>query len=246
MSRALHTVGIIQARMGSSRLPGKVLLDLAGRPMLAQQLRRLLRSTVLDEIVVATTWKSEDDPIQQLANSEGLRCWRGHEHDVLARYQDAARESSADIVVRITADCPLIDATVLDGVVEELKVRPCDYVSNTLRRTYPRGLDVEAFRRDVLERCCRLAKSSAAREHVTHFVVVERPDLFITESFEDIADNSDLRWTVDTPSDLQLVRRLYHDLALGEQEMPYPSIVDYVRRHPPLTEMNRDVEQKTT
>jgi len=175
-------------------------MDLAGRPMLAQQLARLRDCATLDEIVVATTTGGTDDGLETLARAEDVRCVRGDEQDVLGRYLLAAREARADLVVRVTADCPLIDPAVTDAVVRRAldPADPCDYASNTLVRTYPRGLDTEAFHRDVIERMARHATSTPAREHVTYFLHRERPELFVTRDVVDAQDASDLRWTVDT------------------------------------------------
>jgi spore coat polysaccharide biosynthesis protein SpsF len=211
-----------------------VIADLAGRPMLVQQLRRLGRAQAIDEIVVATTTESRDDVVAELAEGEGLRCFRGSEQDVLSRYVEAARASSADVVVRLTADCPLIDPGVVDKVTEMLVhgAERFDYGSNVVSRTYPQGLDTEALFTDTLERIHRLATSTEAREHVTWYAYVEQPELFLIGSVTDDADNSDLRWTVDTPDDLERVRRLYEALDLGDSLLDYRSIVTYVRERP--------------
>lgn len=219
--------------MTSSRLPGKVLMPVAGVPMLVQQLRRLQRCRSLDEIVVATTANHTDDPVVALAEAEGVRWYRGDEHDVLSRYLGAARESRADVVVRSTADCPLIDPEVVDRVIERLVERApvVDYVSNVVRRSYPQGLDVEAMFTDVLERTGRMARSSPAREHVTYFILRERPELFVTENVAAESDDSDLRWTVDTSEDLALVRRLYQVLDAEGGAMSLDAMVRYCREH---------------
>lgn len=236
-------VAIVQARMTSTRLPGKVLVDLDGRPMLAQQLRRMRQSRSLDEIVVATTVNGADDPVVELARREGARWYRGDEHDVLGRYLGAARESGAEVVVRITADCPLIDPDVVDRVIAALD-RGCDYASNTLQRTYPQGLDVEVFHRDVLERMTRLATSPPAREHVTYFLHRERPDLFVLRNVADGEDHSDLRWTVDTDADLELARAIFEAARLAERRVEYRDLVRLVRATPRLLAINAHVRQK--
>lgn len=242
----MRTAIIIQTRMTSTRLPGKVLMDVGGRPMLAQQLRRVKACRAADEIVVATTTNKTDDPVIALAEQEDVRWFRGSENDVLSRYVGAAREAQADIVVRITSDCPLIDAEVSDTVIEELKdhTGEVDYVNNAMPRTYPRGLDTEAFFRDTLERMGRLAHSAPAREHVTHFLLEERRDLFVVRGVRDSEDNSDLRWTVDTPEDLAMVRRVYEGLQLGERVAPYRAILGFVRAHPEIAAINAHVKQK--
>jgi spore coat polysaccharide biosynthesis protein SpsF len=236
----LKRVIVVQARMSSKRLPGKVLMDLAGRPMLAQQLRRLKQCALADDIVVATTTNAADDPVAELAYREQVGCFRGSEQDVLARYVGAAREGKADMVIRVTGDCPLIDPKVTDRVIHELAshAMECDYASNVLHRTYPRGLDVEAFFLDTLLRMDRLAQSPQAREHVTILLSSERPELFICRSVEDIENNADLRWTVDTAADLELIRRLYQALELNAQVASYSDIIRYVRNHPELAKIN--------
>jgi len=232
--------------MTSSRLPGKVLTPVGGRPMLAQQLRRLGRCQRADEIVVATTTNATDDPVVALVEAEGLRWFRGSEADVLARYVGAAREAGAEIVVRITADCPLIDPAETDRVIAALEehAAECDYAANVVRRTLPFGLDSEALFRDTLERVDRLGRSAPAREHVTHFILREHPELFLVQSVEGEEDHSSLRWTVDTADDLTLVQRLYEDLGLGERSLGYRDIVDHVTAHPELLAINAHVRQK--
>jgi spore coat polysaccharide biosynthesis protein SpsF len=243
----MKRVIIIQARMTSTRLPGKVLMELAGRPMLAQQIRRLKRCANVDEITIATTTNPTDDPITELARQEGVRCFRGSEQDVLARYVGAADAAGAEVAVRVTADCPLIDPEVTDKVVAELTNHECacDYASNVMERTYPRGLDTEALYFDTLLRIDRLAQSPSAREHVTIVPRSERPELFLCRSVLDQENNADLRWTVDTAADLQLVRTLYEVLGLDAQIVPYREMLAYLRSHPELARINTGVETWT-
>jgi spore coat polysaccharide biosynthesis protein SpsF len=237
-----NVAAIIQARLGSSRLPGKVLADLAGDTMLARVVQRSRAATLVDEIVIATTTNASDDPVCDEADRLGVRWYRGSEQDVLSRYVGATRECGADVVVRITSDCPLLDPAVVDRVVGAL-TRSRDYASNTHVRTYPRGLDVEAFHAGTLERIARLATSQAAHEHVTAFVM-ERPALFSVRHVvaANGADDSDLRWTVDTAEDIALVRALY---ARFEQTMPYQALVAAVRANPALASVNSHVVQKS-
>jgi len=229
----MRKVIIVQARMTSIRLPGKVMLDIAGRPMLTQQLRRLKQCSLADDIMVATTPNVVDDPVAELARREHVGCFRGSEEDVLCRYVGAAQEAKTEVVVRVTADCPLIDPQVTDQVIKELiqHETDCDYASNVLIRTYPRGLDCEAFFSDTLFRVDRIAKTKAAREHVTIFIRSERPDLFLCRSVEDYENNSDLRWTVDTQQDMDFVKRVYEELDLDASQMSYREILNYIRNN---------------
>jgi spore coat polysaccharide biosynthesis protein SpsF len=242
----VRCVAILQARMTSTRLPAKVLAEVGGAPMLAQELRRLRRSKQLAEIVIATTTNPTDDPLVALAEREGAAAFRGDEADVLGRYVGAARAFDADVVVRVTGDCPLIDPDLVDRVIARAldTTDPCDYASNTIERTYPRGLDTEVFHRDVLERIGRLARSQPAREHVTYFLHRERPELFVTRQVTRDDDASDLRWTVDTQDDLALVQRMYAELAAATATTD--ELIAGVRARPDLLALNRHVSQKAT
>lgn len=243
----MKTAAIVQARMGSSRLPGKVLQQLGGRPMLEQVIRRLQRSTGIDQLVIATSVDGRDDPIEVLCRDLGVDVWRGSENDVLDRYLGAALNYEAEMIVRVTADCPLIDPSVVDSAIREAFAgyQSYDYVSNIISRTYPRGLDVEVFPIDVLKRLHRLAQSVPAREHVTYFLLQERPDLFSRFSLEnDIPLGVDLRWTVDEPADLKLMRHLYEQLNLDQDVLSWKAIYEYVSVRPALKEINSHVAQK--
>lgn len=220
-----RVVAVVQARTGSSRLPGKVLADLAGEPLLIRLLERLRRASRVDEVVVATTDRPQDDAVAALARRADVACHRGSETDVLARMCGAARAHRADAVVRITGDCPLVDPAVVDQVVDGLS-RDVDYASNLLRRTFPRGLDAEALHMDVLERVARLGRSPEAREHVTWFAYRERPDLFVLRSIEHPDDGyAKLQWSVDTAEDLERVRDLYARHGLGERDVAWTELV---------------------
>jgi spore coat polysaccharide biosynthesis protein SpsF len=229
----MRTVAIVQARSTSTRLKGKVLMKIAGEPLLAQELRRLRRARLIDEIVVATTKNAGDNALVKIADSEGARWFRGSEFDVLGRYVTAAKEAEAELIVRVTADCPLIDPSVVDDVISSIAEHPgdIDYASNVIKRTYPYGLDVEALFFDTLSRLDRLGISDAAREHVTWFLRHERPEIFLIRSITDFEDNSDLRWTVDTQADLEVVRRLYDELDLASSPHGFREVVAHVRAH---------------
>lgn len=239
----MRIVAIIQARMASSRLPGKVLAELGGTTMLAQVVRRVRAASRITDVVVATSAGTGDDPVAREAARLGAGVHRGPAADVLARYLGAAEEYRAGIIVRITADCPLVDPGVIDRVVGAL-TRDVDYASNTHDRCFPRGLDVEAMHRDTLDRIARLGSSPAAREHVTAFVM-EQPALFRIAQVGTESDDSDLRWTVDTPEDLAMVRGLYAALGLADTVVPYREVVAAVRARPELARANAHVRQKS-
>lgn len=243
----MHRVALVQARATSSRLPAKVLADIEGVPLLRRELDRLRGAQRLDDIVVATTTNREDDPVVAIAEAAGARWFRGSESDVLARLAGAAREARADVVVRVCADCPLIDAGVVDRVIARLESTDeplVEYVTTDPPRTFPLGLDAEALYADVLLRVERMARSAAAREHVTYFIYGEAPELFLRAILSDAEDNSDQRWTVDTPEDLAFVRALYAALGLASAKIAYQDVIRYVRAHPELMGVNRHIRQR--
>ncbi|MEO8549319.1 MAG: glycosyltransferase family protein [Kofleriaceae bacterium] len=239
----MRTVAIVQARLGSSRLPGKVLQDLGGDTMLARVVARLRAARTIDDIVIATTLEESDDPVIAEAARLGVQAWRGSEQNVLARYIGAARKYHAGAVVRVTSDCPLLDPETIDRVVTALRSAAVDYSSNTHARMFPRGLDVEAFYLETLERIFRQATSAAAREHVTAYIM-EKPGEFSIHQVTADRDDSDLRWTVDTAEDLALVRTLFAELDLGNTLRPYRDVVAAVRARPELADINAHITQK--
>jgi spore coat polysaccharide biosynthesis protein SpsF len=211
--------------------------------MLIQQLERLKACKSIDEIVVATTTHPSDDAVAVAGGTAGVRVFRGSEDDVLSRFVGAARETDADVVVRLTADCPLIDPGTTDRVVDDLTdhATECDYASNVEPRSFPRGLDVEALFLDTLLRIDRIADTIEEREHVTVTVRSDKGSLFRIRAVEDSSDNSDLRWTVDEERDFTLVKRLYEELDLSRVVRPYREILEYVRAHPELGHMNQGI-----
>jgi len=231
-------VAIVQARMSSTRLPGKVLADIAGHPMLWHVVQRLRRARLVHQIVVATSDNPADDSIAQFCQQEAIGCWRGSETDVLDRYYQAARAHSADTVVRVTADCPLIDPAVVDRVVQRFLDGGCDYVSNTLGYTYPDGLDAEAFSYSALEQAWREASKHSEREHVTPFL---RGGRFRTASVlnEQLLPGS-LRWTVDEPSDLEFVRQVFAALA-GEENFGMSDVLSYLGANSAAQNLNSSI-----
>lgn len=238
----MRVVAIVQARTGSTRLPRKVLAGIAGAPMLARVIERVRLADFVDEVVVATTTQPDDDEVVVVAEQLGVAVFRGSCDDVLSRYAGAARAHRADLVVRVTADCPLLDPSVIDDVIVALGP-DVDYASNTHTRSFPRGLDVEALHYDTLVRIARMATSAPAREHVTAFVL-EQPALFRVRQVRADHNDSDLRWTVDTADDLATVRQIYGELDLANDVAPYARVVAAVRARPTLATRNQHVMQK--
>jgi len=237
----MRTLAFVQARMGSTRLPGKVLADIEGEPMMARVVERAAAIPGVDEVVVCTTDLEQDEPLFELARARGWLTFRGSEDDVLGRFAGAARAHQADVIVRITSDCPLLDPEVIGRVVSAFRAgQPrVHYASNTMRRTFPRGLDTEVVRRDALESADAEDRDPALREHVTPYI--QRSGRFALVEVVDAADHSDLRWTVDTPDDLRLVREVYRCLGSAAS---YPEVLALFARRPELATWNAHVAQK--
>jgi spore coat polysaccharide biosynthesis protein SpsF len=239
----MGVVAIIQARMGSTRLPGKVMRLLAGKPMIQRVTERVQRARKVDQVVVATTTLKEDDALADfVAKQLPVRVTRGPWDDVLTRYHEAAVATDASTIVRITSDCPLLSPQVTARVIEEFHREKCDYASNAVVRTYPRGLDTEVMTRAALDRSNREAKDPADREHVTQYIN-DHPDLFRMHDVVDSEDHSDLRWTVDTEDDFRLVEKIYGHFGTNAA-FEYADVLDLIRKNPSWSEINRHVEQK--
>ena len=238
----MKVIAIIQARMGSTRLPGKVLADIGGRSMMARVIRRTKQTRLLSDVTVATTTRPEDDTIVQECEALGVRFFRGSEQDVLDRTHAAAHQFSAEAVVRITSDCPLVDPEVTDRVVSAFVSSNADYASNILERSFPRGLDVEVFSLAALDRVWEEATESHQRAHVTPYMV-ESPGRFKLESVKSGRDTSHLRWTVDTSEDLEVVRALYARLG-NNDGFSWTDVLRIVELEPDYLTANRDVIQK--
>lgn len=241
----MRTVIITQARMTSTRLPGKVLKEVLGKPLLEYHIERLLQVKLADDLVIATTTNDTDQPIIELCERLGAAYYRGSEEDVLSRYHEAAAHFEADVVVRVTSDCPLIDPGVIDEVISLFinNRDKYDYVSNTLERTYPQGLDTEVFSRTALEKAYEEARDQPEREHVTVYIY-RRPEQFRLANFNGAVDYSHHRWTVDTPEDFALIKLVLQELYPIKINFTWLDVLDLLNEHPEWVEINAAIKQK--
>lgn len=230
---------------GASRLPGKPLKTVLGRSLLAFLVERLRRAKFLDDIVIATTTEKADDVIALWCEQEQIKCFRGSENDVLQRYLEAARLHRADAVVRVTGDCPLIDPAIVDQVVHYYQKHfpQYDYVSNTITRSYPRGLDVEVFSMKALEKAAQVADRPAYREHVTLYMY-EHPAEFSIGSIARSREDSKDRWTVDTEEDLLLVTKILEGIYPKKADFHMDDVFQLLNEHPDWRKINAQVLQK--
>jgi len=263
-------VAIIQARMSASRLPGKVLLDLAGEPVLGRVVERTQRSQWIDQVVVATSSDKTDDPIESFCSERDFPCFRGDLHDVLDRYYQAAVHFSADVVVRITADCPIIDPLVIDQTILAFyghgpslikrdldlpeknrllteNLSPAwDFAANRLpppwNRTFPIGLDTEVCTIAALESAWRNANRAHQREHVMPFLYEEDQDFKVLIVNHD-PDYGEFRLTIDTPPDLELLNMIYEEFD-GEDSFSWYEVIDFLKKNPALMSINAEIEHK--
>lgn len=237
-------VAIIQARMGSTRLPEKVLMTLGPKPVLGWVIDRTCKAKRIDQCVVATTELPEDDVIVDYCHSKNIACWRGSSSDVLSRYNDAAAAFSADTVVRITSDCPFIDPEIIDKVIGHYQDNfpKLDYVSNSLERTYPRGLDVEVFSQKALAIADIEALELSEREHVTLFIY-KRPSRFHLANIRSEKNLSSYRLTLDTPEDLLLLRLVAEAFAFNPF-FSYKELTAVMEQHPNWQKINNHIGQK--
>jgi spore coat polysaccharide biosynthesis protein SpsF len=243
----MNVVCIIQARMGSTRLPGKVLMDLEGKPVLHRVIDRVLDAETVSKIVIATTVHERDHVIVDAVEGYHPRVssFRGSEEDVLDRYYRAAAEARADLVVRVTSDCPLIDPEIIDLVVSALLRDPSmDYASNVLGElTYPRGLDVQAIRFSTLEKIWKTATEPEDREHVTLYLR-KHPERFRATKIQLSPNMHAHRWTLDEPRDYELLTKMYARLYPVNPKFRMRDALALVEREPELAAINADVEQK--
>jgi|LauGreDrversion4_2_1035121.scaffolds.fasta_scaffold187339_1 spore coat polysaccharide biosynthesis protein SpsF (cytidylyltransferase family) len=230
-------VAIVQARMSSTRFPGKVMKPILGRPMLAMQLERLLRCNSIDDLLVATSDQVQDDPIAELCKFINITCFRGKLNDVLDRFYYCAQSAEADHVVRLTGDCPLTDPSTITALINFYLARDVDYASNCRPPTLPDGLDAEIFSFKALEVAFSEARDPYAREHVVPYIISESKQFEIANwSYKE--DLSNLRWTVDEPEDFVFVTRVYEHLYPTKPDFNMDDVLGLLQSHPHLLELN--------
>lgn len=239
----MRKIAIIQARMGSTRLPNKVLIDLAGKTMLQRVVDRVRQSRMLDDIVIATTTENSDQPIVDYCEKNGIHYSRGSESDVLARYYESARKFNAELIVRVTSDCPLFDASLMDQGIEKFLSGKYDYVTNVLPPTYPDGLDYSIISFAALSKAFHEAKLNSEREHVVPWIWKES-DLKGGKTFKSLnlsneIDYSGLRWTVDQEEDISLIRKVYEHF--GDSEFNWKDVIGLLTAHPDWSESNSKI-----
>jgi glutamate-1-semialdehyde 2,1-aminomutase len=237
-----NILAILQARVLSSRLPEKVLKPVLGKPMLARQIERVIRSKRIDQLVVATSTDATDDAIEALCLRINIPCFRGSLNDVLDRYYRAAKIWQPHHVVRLTGDCPLADPEIIDAVIDRCLAGSYDYVSNALQPTFPDGLDAEVFLFSVLEQAWKEATLPSQREHVTPFIH-QQPERFFIGHYRNTEDLSHLRWTVDEPEDFDLVTRIYEALYLVNPEFRMHDVMSLLQQRPELAAINQEIER---
>lgn len=237
-------IAIIQARMGSTRLPGKVLEDILGKPLLQHVIERVRQSRLIDDLVVATTRNSKDLSILVLTKKLKIKSYRGSENDVLDRFYHAAKKYSADTVVRITADDPFKDPRIIDRIIKYFLTNRnrIDYVSNTIEYSYPLGLDVEVFTFKALKKTWEEARQAFQREHVTPYMR-QNPQLFRLKNIKCRKDISQLRWTIDTNKDLEFAREVYKYLYRKKRYFLMSDILNLLNKYPQLRRINQNSEK---
>ena len=241
----MRTLIIVQARMGSSRLPGKVLKEVCGKTLLEHLIVRLRRVKQVDNIVIATTIKEQDSQIVDLCIKLNTSFYRGPEDDVLSRYYEAALNYEADLVVRVTSDCPLIDPCIIDSIVSFYinNQDRVDYVSNCLNRTYPKGMDVEVFSFSNLKEAYEEAKENYEREHVTPFII-NRPSRYRLHNIEHSTNLSNYRLTIDTSEDFELVEKIFEELFFENPEFEMKDILTVLEVNSEWPSINSHVKQR--
>lgn len=243
----MKVVCLVQARVGSTRLPGKILKEICGKTILHHEIDRLKKCKEIDEIVIATTDKEDDDKIVNEAKKLSVKYFRGSENDVLSRFYYSAKENNADIIVRVTSDCPCIDFEILDKMLiyfkDKYKEKQIDYLSNTINRTYPRGYDIEIFTFSALEKSYINAEKEYEREHVTPYIY-DKTNNFLKLSFENKDDYSEYRVTLDTIEDFIVIKNIFENLYYKNPYFKLNDVVQYLNNNLHIVDINKHIEQK--
>ncbi|MBI1888689.1 MAG: glycosyltransferase family protein [Candidatus Spechtbacteria bacterium] len=243
----MNTHIIIQARMGSGRLPGKILKDLCGFPMLYHVIERCRKSKLAERVILATTVEAQDNSTADFCSNHGIDYMRGSENDVLSRYYETARKFHSSVIVRVTADCPLIDPLIIDSCIQKFKEeKDVDYLSNVSVRTFPRGLDVEVFSFNALQRAYKEAKELYEREHVTPYIWENKKREFkIGESVRASSEYArNYRLTVDYPEDFELMKKIYEALYKEGTIIDAREAFVFLNHHPEIARINAHCEQR--
>jgi spore coat polysaccharide biosynthesis protein SpsF len=235
-------ITLLQARLSSTRLPGKVLKELQGYPMLIQQINRINQSQMHGTLIVVTSTNEEDKALLSCCKDYNIPCHTGSLNDVLDRFYQVATLYNPDHIVRLTGDCPLSDPEVIDHVINTHLSGNFDYTSNTVTPTYPDGLDVEVFRFSALERAWNEADSPYDREHVTPFIYRNNKEFHIGQAYNS-TNLSKLRWTVDWPEDFTLIEKIYAHLFPIKPQFNLQDILDLLNKHPDLQKINKHYER---
>jgi len=229
----LFTVAILQARMSSSRLPGKVMMPINGEPMIYRQIQRIWQASTIDEVIVATSTDPSDDSLAEFLLEKGIKVFRGSLNDVLSRFTEIQKDIKASAIIRLTGDCPLVMPELIDKMVAKFYEANVDYLSNTLEPTYPDGLDVEIIRPSVFGKLAALDLSETEREHVT-LGIYSRPSIFMWENFQGGEDLRQRRWTVDYLEDLVFVRRVFNEFMGRESAFTFEDTMLFLANEPDL------------
>jgi len=236
-------IAILQARMGASRLPNKVLHKIRGKTLLELYINRVKQSRLIDKIVIATTKKVEDDVIQEVTTQLGLECFRGSENDLLDRYYQCAEKYHADVVVRLTPDDPFVDYQVIDRAIQIYKDNQVDFVTNHFEPTYPEGLDIEVYSINALKKSWKEAKLLSEREHVFPYIQ-NNQNQFKIINFKQRKDYSHLRWTIDYECDYEMVKVIYDYLYDKKPIFLQEDILQILEKHPEISEINSHIKRK--
>jgi spore coat polysaccharide biosynthesis protein SpsF len=235
---------IIQARVGSTRLPNKVFAEIEGKPLLWHVVNRLKKSKYLDSIIIATSTNAKDEKIENWARANNILCHRGSEDNVLKRYYDTAKKYNIDVIVRITADDPFKDYQVMDQVIKKFLSEEADFACNNKPPTFPEGLDIEVFSKNAITKAYNNAKSAFEKEHVTQYFY-KNPDDFNIISVLHTDDLSYLRWTIDEDKDLEMVRKVYKKLFTGKHIFLMKDILELLEKHTEIPHINDTVNRST-